>query len=49
LRRSDVSNFISSGTLPHGSGVVVGVAAYLVVTVGVFGLLGVVQRLVERL
>jgi hypothetical protein len=40
---------IIGGLLPHGSGVVMEVAAYVVVTVGVFGLLGVVQRLVERL
>jgi hypothetical protein len=49
LRRPDVSSFISGGTLPHGSGGVVDVAAYVVVTMGVFGLLGVVQKLVERL
>ena len=30
-------------------GILVGIAAYVVVTVGVFGLLGVVQKLVERL
>jgi hypothetical protein len=35
--------------LPHGSGVFVGVAAYVMVTIGVFGLLGAVQKLVERL
>ncbi|MGV1006348.1 MAG: hypothetical protein ACOYEV_16635 [Candidatus Nanopelagicales bacterium] len=30
-------------------GILVGIAAYVVVTMGVFGLLGVVQKLVERL
>jgi hypothetical protein len=41
--------FGCGGMVPVGIGVLVAVVAYTAVTIGVFGLLGVVQKLVERL